>query len=107
MSPGSRDAATVEIAVEVEDDTPVVYDTADDPTPSWIAAYAMGLVASDRQDAGRSELLTYVQGEPTAVRAAVRHLEDPTAGDATLRAGARELLEAAVSQVADAEPADT
>jgi hypothetical protein len=38
---------------------------------------------------------------------AVRHLEHPTAGDATLRAGARELLEAVVAQVADAEQADT
>lgn len=113
--PAVDDAVTVH---ELADDTlPRVYEVADDPTPTqhaprdqeptpsatWVAAYAMGLVASHQQAGGLDELLAYVRAPGVPVRSALRHLEDPTVGDPQLRAGARELLETAIAYVESAD----
>lgn len=74
--------------------------TAADPPPSttWVAAYAMGLVASRQQTGGVEQLLAYVE-DAAPLRAAARHLEDAAVGDRRLRADARALLEAALARV--------
>lgn len=98
--PGEPDGAVPEGAVpeEAVPDAPGATEALGPPPSTWVAAYAMGLVASQQRTDGLEHLLTHVR-DAASLRAAVRHLEGQAAGDSQLRADARELIEAAIGRI--------
>lgn len=70
------------------------------PTGIWLAAYAMGLVASEEHMDAVQELRSCLRGGEAAVAEAMDRLHDPVTGDETIRSRARRLLATAASELA-------